>query len=197
MSPMMLPLIAMGGIVLFTFIVMIFWLTRYRKAGPNQALVVSGRMRHCVGPDGKMQTRGYRIVKGGGTFVVPVIERVDVLPLELFPVEVRVRDAAASSGGTVRIEGTAQIRIQSDDASLAAAVEQLLGKPISEIKSLATQRLETGLRALLATMTVGEVTRNQTALAARFQGLAAGGLAKMGLGMESFAIRNIETSGRS
>jgi hypothetical protein len=30
-----------------------------------------------------MIRRGFRIVKGGGTFVIPVLEKIDILSLEL------------------------------------------------------------------------------------------------------------------
>ena len=34
-------------------------------------------------PDGTENTRGFRVVKGGGTFVLPVVEKIDILSLEL------------------------------------------------------------------------------------------------------------------
>jgi hypothetical protein len=56
---------------------------RYAKVGPNQVLIVSGRKHHL--PDGT--SVGFRIVKGGGTFVFPIIEKLDVLSLEVLTIE--------------------------------------------------------------------------------------------------------------
>src|SRR5436309_507820 len=62
---------------------------RYTKVGPNQVLILSGRKHKFVEADGNVQTRGFRVVKGGGTFVLPVLEKVDVLSLELLTIDVQ------------------------------------------------------------------------------------------------------------
>jgi flotillin len=81
--------IAVVGLLLFIFLVAAIWASRYTKVGPNQVLVVSGHRHKFVGPDGTVQYRGFRIVKGGGTFVLPVLEKVDVLSLELLTIDVQ------------------------------------------------------------------------------------------------------------
>ena len=64
-------------IVVFLLLYMVF--SRYTKVGPNQVLVVSG-IKHRAEDGSKV---GFRIVKGGGTFVYPILEKVDLLSLEL------------------------------------------------------------------------------------------------------------------
>jgi uncharacterized membrane protein YqiK len=73
------PLILLAIIVIPVVIIigLVAVLSRYTKVGPNQVLVVSGRKRRYVDPDGTVGSRGFRIVKGGGTFVYPVVEKVD------------------------------------------------------------------------------------------------------------------------
>ena len=71
------------GILIVIFSFAGIWASRYTKVGPNQVLVVSGNKHRFVEADGTVQFRGFRIVKGGGTFVWPVFEKVDVLSLEL------------------------------------------------------------------------------------------------------------------
>ncbi|MCS7337857.1 MAG: hypothetical protein NZ739_06415, partial [Verrucomicrobiae bacterium] len=70
------------AIVIVFFLLAGIWASRYVKVGPNEVLVISGRKRKVVDPDGTVRTVGYRIVKGGGAFVWPVFEKVDVLKLE-------------------------------------------------------------------------------------------------------------------
>ena len=82
-------IIAAVGIVIVVFLIAAIWASRYTKVGPNQVIVVSGWKRKYVEPDGTVGTRGFRIVKGGGTFVIPVIEKVDVLSLELLTISAR------------------------------------------------------------------------------------------------------------
>src|SRR5207247_2915881 len=87
------------GIFLY-FVFAFIWASRYVKVGPSQVLIVSGRQRQL--PDG---TRvGFRLVKGGGTFVFPVVEKVDVLSLEVFRVEMPKSKARTAKGVSVETD---------------------------------------------------------------------------------------------
>ncbi|HEX3719452.1 MAG TPA: SPFH domain-containing protein [Verrucomicrobiae bacterium] len=182
------------GIVLVIFLFLAIWASRYTKVGPNQVLVVSGRRHSYLEPDGTVQSRGFRIVKGGGTFVMPVVEKVDVLSLELLTIDVQTPEVYTSKGVPVKVDGVAQIKIRGDDVSIATASEQVLSKSIDEIKSVATQTLEGHLRAILGTMTVEDIYQNRDAFASKVQEVAAGDMANMGLGIVSFTIRDIRDS---
>lgn len=186
--------IAVIGIVLVVFFGMALILSRYTKVGPNQVLVISGRKHRYVDPDGTVQTRGFRIVKGGGTFVLPIIEKVDILSLELLTIDVQTPEVYTSKGVPVRVDGVAQIKIKGDDISIATAAEQVLSKTIDEIKSVATQTLEGHLRAILGTMTVEDIYQNRDAFASKVQEVAAGDMANMGMAIVSFTIRDIRDS---
>jgi flotillin len=186
--------LATVGLVFFLFLIMAIWASRYTKVGPNQVLVVSGHRHKFVGPDGTVQYRGFRIVKGGGTFVLPVLEKVDVLSLELLTIDVQTPEVYTSKGVPVKVDGVAQIKIKGDDVSIATASEQVLSKTIDEIKSVATQTLEGHLRAILGTMTVEDIYQNRDAFASKVQEVAAGDMANMGLGIVSFTIRDIRDS---
>src|SRR5215470_2909168 len=81
--------VAIVAVVIVIFIFLAIWASRYTKVGPNEVLVVSGRQYQHTDPDGTMHARGFRIVKGGGTFVLPVVEKIDVLSLELLTIDVQ------------------------------------------------------------------------------------------------------------
>jgi flotillin len=166
-------------------------LSRYTKVGPNQVLIISGRPHKVVASDGTVQTRGFRIVKGGGTYVWPITEKVDILSLELLTIDVQTPEVYTSKGVPVKVDGVAQIKIKGDDVSIATAAEQVLSKTIDEIKSVATQTLEGHLRAILGTMTVEDIYQNRDAFASKVQEVAAGDMANMGLGIVSFTIRDV------
>jgi flotillin len=179
------------GIVIVFFIFAAIWASRYTKVGPNQVLIVSGRKHRYVDPDGQVSTRGFRVVKGGGTFVIPVIEKVDLLSLELLTIDVQTPEVYTSKGVPVRVDGVAQTKVKGDDISIATASEQFLGKTQDEIRNIATQTLEGHLRAILGTMTVEEIYQNRDAFASKVQEVAAGDMANMGLSIVSFTIRDI------
>src|SRR5262245_49106149 len=184
-----------AGVVVLIVIVIIIGmavvLSRYTKVGPNEVLVVSGKRHRHVDPDGTTHMRGFRIVKGGGTFVMPVVEKVDILSLELLTIDVQTPEVYTSKGVPVRVDGVAQIKVKGDDVSISTASEQFLSKGTEEIKNIATQTLEGHLRAILGTMTVEDIYQNRDAFASKVQEVAAGDMANMGLSIVSFTIRDI------
>src|SRR5882724_4053785 len=182
---------AIVSIVIVVFLFFMVWASRYTKVGPNQVLVVSGRKHRVTEADGTVVDRGFRIVKGGGTFVMPVVEKVDLLSLELLTIDVQTPEVYTSKGVPVRVDGVAQIKVKGDDISIATAAEQFLSKGTDDIKNIATQTLEGHLRAILGTMTVEEIYQNRDAFASKVQEVAAGDMANMGLQIVSFTIRDI------
>ena len=190
--------LVVGGVAAFLFVFFMFvgiWASRYTKVGPNQVLVISGRKHRIVDPDGATRDIGFRIVKGGGVFVWPVYEKVDLLSLELLTIDVQQeQDVYTSKGVPVRVDGVAQIKVKGDDVSIATAAEQFLSKDTDAIKNIAMQTLEGHLRAILGTMTVEDIYQNRDAFAQKVQEVAAGDMANMGLGIVSFTIRDIKDS---
>jgi len=184
-------IIVVAGLIFIVLLFLGLWANRYTKVGPNQVLVVSGRKYRVVEPDGSVHRRGFRVVKGGGTFVWPVVEKVDVLSLELLTIDVQTPEVYTSKGVPVKVDGVAQIKIKGDDVSISTAAEQVLSKTIDEIKNVATQTLEGHLRAILGTMTVEDIYQNRDAFASKVQEVAAGDMANMGMGIVSFTIRDI------
>lgn len=186
--------VVIGGVGAILFVIFMFfaiWASRYTKVGPNQVLVISGRKHRVIDPDGTSRDVGFRIVKGGGVFVWPVYEKVDVLSLELLTIDVQTPEVYTSKGVPVRVDGVAQIKVKGDDVSISTASEQFLSKGVDEIKNIATQTLEGHLRAILGTMTVEDIYQNRDAFASKVQEVAAGDMANMGLGIVSFTIRDI------
>jgi flotillin len=183
--------LAIVGIVFVVVVAGIVWASRYTKVGPNEVLIVSGKQHRFAGPDGRVSVRGFRIVKGGGTFIWPIVEKADVLSLELLTIDVQTPEVYTSKGVPVKVDGVAQIKVKGDDISIGTAAEQFLSKGTEEIKNIAMQTLEGHLRAILGTMTVEEIYQNRDAFASKVQEVAAGDMANMGLGIVSFTIRDI------
>src|SRR5678809_1442492 len=141
--------IAGVAVVLFVFFMMLaIWANRYMKVGPNQVLVISGRKHRVLDPDGTTREVGFKIRKGGGVFVLPVFEKVDILSLELLTIDVQTPEVYTSKGVPVKVDGVAQIKVKGDDISIATASEQFLAKSTDEIRNIAMQTLEGHLRAI-------------------------------------------------
>jgi flotillin len=189
--PWVTVVVGVVAILFVFFVFVIIWASRYTKVGPNQVLVISGRKHKMVDPDGNTRDIGFRVVKGGGVFVWPVVEKVDILSLELLTIDVQTPEVYTSKGVPVKVDGVAQVKVKGDDISIATASEQFLSKGVDDIKNIAMQTLEGHLRAILGTMTVEEIYQNRDAFASRVQEVAAGDMANMGLTIVSFTIRDI------
>src|SRR5579864_6986912 len=186
-----LVIAGVAAVLFVLFAMLAIWANRYMKVGPNQVLVISGRKHRVVDPDGNTREVGFKIRKGGGVFVLPVFEKVDILSLELLTIDVQTPEVYTSKGVPVRVDGVAQIKVKGDDVSISTAAEQFLSKTTDEIKNVATQTMEGHLRAILGTMTVEDIYQNRDAFASKVQEVAAGDMANMGLGIVSFTIRDI------
>jgi flotillin len=190
MNPQLTMILAVAAMLFVVFIFAGIWASRFVKVAPNQVLIVSGRTIHL--PDGR--SVGYRIVKGGGTFVFPVIERVDVLSLEAFTVEMPESKAQAAGGHAVRADCIAQVKIGGDDASLVAATEHFLSKSPPEIANSVRPILEKHLSNALASTSLESASQNPAACAALVQTAAGGELGRMRLSILGFSIRNIRAA---
>ena len=183
-------------VILILAIIIIFfrWIFRIVKCGPNEVLVISGGLirRRAIKDAMGLETRkGFRIIKGGAAFIVPFLQKVDRLSLELITLDVRTPEVYTQKGVPIMVDGIAQIKIKGDDVSINTAAEQFLSKGVADIQKIALQTVEGHLRAILGTLTVEEIYSQRDVFAAKVQEIAAQDLANMGLGIISFTIRDI------
>ena len=185
-------LIAIFGLLFVFLILAMVYSSRYKKVGPNEVLIISGRGTAVIdSATGKAYRRSFRIVRGGGTFIWPVLERVDHLSLELMTIEVVTPNVYTLYGVPVTVDGVAQVKVGSDDVSMVTASEQFLSKSTAEIQNVALQTLEGHLRAIVGTMTVEEIYKDRDKFAQRVQEVSSLDMKNMGLVIVSFTIKNI------
>lgn len=162
------------------------WASLYQKCGPNEAMIISGAGADADG-------RKFTIVVGGGKMVVPVIQQRSFLSLEVMTIEVRTTAPIITRNGVpIFVEGVAQVKVRGDDISIATAAEQFLGKSDEQISNIAHETLVGHLRAILGTMEVEQLIQNFDEFAQRVQEVSIVDLAKMGLTVVSFTIKEIK-----
>ncbi len=167
---------------------------RYKKVGPNFAMVISGRKHRMKTADGRTDLSGYRIRQGGGAFVFPLLERVDVLSLEVMTLDITTPEVYTKPGVPIVVDGVAQVKIRGDETSIRTAAEQFLGKTVEQIKTVALQTVEGHLRAIIGTLSVEEIYRNRDQFASSVQEVAVSDMANMGLQIVSFTLKDIRDS---
>ena len=165
---------------------------RYVRVAPNELLVKYGRKYRS--PDGK-ETVGFKLVAGGAAFVVPLLEKYKILPLDAFQVQVQVKNVPSEQGVRVSVASVASLKIGSEHAQLDAAVRRFLNRDASEISEFAKQVLEGGLRGVVATMTVEALVKERAMFGSKVQEQVTQDLGKLGLVMDNFLIQEIADDG--
>lgn len=179
------------ALVLFLLVFM----KNYVKVPPNVALIVSGRKHRYKVKDenGKIVVKvfGYRIVRGGSTFVIPFFERVDQLNLGIMQVDIKTTQPVPSQEYIgMMVDGVANIKIGSDDVSVATAAEQFLGWKQPEIAGVAMQVLEGNMREIIGRMTISDLVQNRDKFAQETQRAATLDMKNMGLEIVNLTIQN-------
>jgi flotillin len=170
------------GVVLVFFLLIVVILKRYQKVGPNEAMIISGGMTGGVP----------KVVQGGGAFVWPIIQKAEILSLEVITIDVRTPEVYTEMGVPVIVDGIAQIKVHATDEGIRTAGEQFLGRGRNEIMNVAKQTLEGHLRAILGQMVVEDIYKNRDMFATKVQETSATDFAKMGLEIISFTLRDIK-----
>ncbi|MDD9934178.1 MAG: SPFH domain-containing protein [Myxococcales bacterium] len=153
---------------------------------PNEALVISGTRRRRGN-----RVLGYRVIAGGRTLRIPLIEKVDRLDLSNLTIDIHLRGAYSRGGIPLNVEGVANVKIASDETVMANAIERFLGQPRSVIVGVAKEVLEGNLRGVLATLTPEEVNNDRVKFAAHLLQEAEGDLKRIGLSLDTLKIQNV------
>src|ERR1700675_1964705 len=168
-----------GLVVLATLFLMSMLARLYRKAGPNEALIVYG-------------FRGTRVVQGHGTVIFPMVENCKGLSLELMSFDVAPQqDLYTKQGVAVTVEAVAQLKVKSDPESVLTASEQFLTKPPADREALIRLVMEGHLRGIIGQLTVEEIVKQPEMVADRMRSTCADDMNKMGLELVSFTIKEV------
>ncbi len=185
-------LIIAGAVVVFFALIILVLSLRYRKVGPNEALIIAGgRKRTIAMPDGTTQKIGYRYRLGGGVFVWPGMEKVYVLPMDIIPVTIRTPEVLTHGGVPIMAEASAQVKIDSSDETIHRAAEQFLGIGREGIRDVIVNVLEGKVREVIGGMSVEEIYRGRQEFSKRVVAAVKEDFHGMGLVMLSFALKDI------
>jgi len=164
----------------------------YYTAGPNEVMIISGgRTRTITLPDGSPRQVGYRIKVGGGALVLPGMESVSFLPLDVFTVNLKVENVFTANNVKVSAEGQAQVKVMGDESSIYQAAEHFLGQGGEAIETVGREVIGGYMRAVLGTRSVEQVISEQEAMANKVLASAAEDLGRMGLTVLSFSFSEI------
>src|SRR5450755_3849858 len=151
----------------------------FRKAGPHEALIVYGM-------------RGTRVIRGGGTIILPMVETCKELSLELMSFDVAPQQSLYTNQGVaVTVEAVAQLKVKSDPVSIKTAAEQFLTKRPEQREGLIRLVMEGHLRGIIGQLTVEQLVKEPEMVGDRMRSTCADDMNKMGLEVISFTIKEV------
>ncbi|HCT6947296.1 flotillin family protein, partial [Enterococcus faecalis] len=165
--------------------------SKYQTAKPDEALIISGSYLGSKNVHVDEGGNKIKIVRGGGAFVLPVFQRSNRISLLSSKLDVSTPEVYTEQGVPVMCDGTSIIKIGSSVEEIATAAEQFLGKTTEELENEAREVLEGHLRSILGSMTVEEIYQNRDKFSQSVQEVASVDLAKMGLVIVSFTIKEV------
>src|SRR5919108_105167 len=189
-----LLLATIGVIILLA----LFAAQRYRVAGANEALVISGargaKIRDEKGDVVNTHDQGIKVVVGAGTFVWPLLNKVGRLQLTARQVEIGLtheNQAVTKQGVGVLITGQAMFKIAREPERLRAAAERFIGEPDSQIETMVKNVLEGSLRSIAGTLTIEELITDRDRFQQAVSEAARGDLEASGIHIDALTITSI------
>jgi flotillin len=166
------------ALVIILVALIVLFVMSYVKVRPDKAVIITG-------------PRGSRIVTGKATIRIPFIQRIDYLPLDLIQVDIRTSSAVPTNEFiNIFVDGVANIKIQSDEASIRLAGEIFLTRSLEDVKQIAKEVLEGNMREIIGQMKLRELVQNRDKFAEQVKLSALADMKKMGLDIVNITIQN-------
>ena len=150
----------------------------YLKAGPDEALIISG-----------FRTK---ILSGNSGIRIPFLERVDRLSLSAFSVDVRTPDFVATNDYiNLAVDGIVKVQIGSTDELMKLAAKNYVNKNIEYMVESVQDVLEGNLREIIGQMKLTDVVKDRQKFGEAVSANAKPDLEKLGLEIISFNVQTL------
>lgn len=187
-------LIPILGIVLGFALVIGILASRYRVAKPTEAFILTGKNKKTTTTaDGRtvQDLSGQKVVIGGGTIVLPLVQKLQRISLESQTIPVKVQGVPAKDGILLDVDGVAVIKVDGNEEAVRAAAQRF-GSSSEQIKSQADEVLGGTLRAIIGTLTVEQIIGDRKSFAEAVVNSVTDVLQGQGLVLDTFQIQRVE-----
>jgi len=177
------------GVVVF-LIGLIYAKTVYKNAGPDEALVITGKKSKKTIVDGAtLEESGQRVVHGQGVFITPFFQKAFKISLRSRAIEITAV-AQDQNGVTLTVEAVAIVKVGDDPAAIRAAAQRFLGQD-KNIDGFAQEVLSGSLRSSIGGTNVMTIIQKRDELGSSVLATARESLANQGVDVDSFEIKGI------
>lgn len=183
-----LPTVMMWLLPIIIFFVVVITVIKQYKICPNdQVMVIYGA--------GANSADGARVVHGGGRLVIPYLQSFRFMSLA--PMSISVDLTNALSANNIRLSVPSQFTISiatKDPALMQNAVRYLLALDVHGIESAAKEIIIGSLRAVVAQLTIEELTRDRVKFIKAINDNVNIELNKIGICLLNVNIRDLQDS---
>jgi flotillin len=173
-----------GALALGVVVIVVVFKSMWRVAEPNQALIVSGsRSRDTPGG------LGFRVVTGRGTFVLPGVQVVRKLSLDINEAPLAVQ-CVTKQGIGVGVQGVVIFKVGDDETSIANAARRFLDQQDQMVAKIVNV-FEGHLRSIIGSLTMEEIVRERERLTQETWSAAGVELEKLGLMIDTLQIKDL------
>ena len=167
-------LLGIVGVTLF----IIFLLCSYTKAGPDEAIMISGLGKR-------------KILRGRAGWRLPFLQRKDRLSLKAFQVDIKTRESIPTNEFiNIMVDGVANLKISSNPSLLERAFETILGMKEGDLIEQVKQVLEGNMREIIGTVGIRQLVQDRKGVAEAVKENVIPDMEKLGLELVNFNIQN-------
>lgn len=158
------------------------WVSRYKKVGPEEALIITGR-------------RGrFRVVRNGGAFVLPFVEKVSPVPLTAMSVPFETESIMSKEGIPLTLAGQAIFKVGDTEEMIVAAATRFKGEQAKELTEQVRQMLEGHVRSIGGSMTPEDIYRDRQGFLKRISEQSEPELRRLGLQLDVLTLSDVRDS---
>ncbi|MDW8477357.1 SPFH domain-containing protein [Streptomyces scabiei] len=176
-----------GATVAVAVVLISLFKLMWRVAEPNEALIISGS-KHKM--EGLTDGMNFRIVTGRGTLVLPGMQAVRKLSLDLNQTELAV-ECVTFQGIPLKIRGVVIFKVGDDFVSIANAARRFLGQQ-KRVSERVHNVFAGHLRSIVGGLTVEDMIRDREKLTGQTRAACGTEMEKLGLIVDSLQIHEIE-----
>ena len=145
------PLMLVVSIVLIISFFFVMLVTQYKRCPSNRVLVVHGKIAGA---------RAARCIHGGGTFIVPLMQRYSYMSLEPMTIDIELQSASSKKNIRVNVPSTFTIGISTVPGITNNAAERLLGLDDVAIAHQARDVILGQMRLVIAALSIEEINQD-------------------------------------
>ena len=177
-----------GGMILLSFMMMAYFMSRYKRCPPDKILVIFGRVEDEY-------KNGVKLVIGGAAFVWPVIQDYMYLDLNSYETEFNI-ERKTKDGAKLNISAQVMYAISNQKELAEKAAVRLLYKTREEIEDIATAIINGQLNILISENDVVEIALSKDEFLKKMSIKIAEALGELGLQLINVKLNRFDDKDR-